>query len=325
MARVLRGDREGATRWASSATPRTSPTPWSSSPATGRQAHQRRQPHGRRRLPEARRLTDDATPARTTRPMGDGRRRARRRRRSTTTSTSPGASCSALLAEHDEFRVRVPARLRGHTWLELGQHAPILVSYTCDVRPSERRAAGRSATGSRPAAAWVALHGTNAALDQRRQGLVERRATSRCGSTRSAAQFIAHPPIRRTPSSNVAPDHWLVAGVEPFETDRRAVPHRVPRPRALHAAAAHHVAGRGHAASPRATGTAGDRRPPGDVPAAARRRRGAVQHARALPRPLRHGARSRTTTRTIDRCSWDLPVFYELLRRSLRWARGDDE
>ena len=25
---------------------------------------------------------------------------------------------------------------------------------------------------------------------------------------------------------------------------------------------------------------------------------------------------------TIDRCSWELPVFYELLRRSLRWARG---
>ena len=24
----------------------------------------------------------------------------------------------------------------------------------------------------------------------------------------------------------------------------------------------------------------------------------------------------------IDRCSWELPVFYELLRRSLRWARG---
>jgi type 1 glutamine amidotransferase len=25
----------------------------------------------------------------------------------------------------------------------------------------------------------------------------------------------------------------------------------------------------------------------------------------------------------VDRCSWELPVFYELLRRSLRWARGE--
>ena len=26
----------------------------------------------------------------------------------------------------------------------------------------------------------------------------------------------------------------------------------------------------------------------------------------------------------VDRCSWELPVFYELLRRSLRWARGEE-
>ncbi len=26
----------------------------------------------------------------------------------------------------------------------------------------------------------------------------------------------------------------------------------------------------------------------------------------------------------VDRCSWDLPVFYEILRRSLRWARGEE-
>jgi hypothetical protein len=24
----------------------------------------------------------------------------------------------------------------------------------------------------------------------------------------------------------------------------------------------------------------------------------------------------------VERCSWQLPVFYELLRRGLRWARG---
>jgi hypothetical protein len=24
---------------------------------------------------------------------------------------------------------------------------------------------------------------------------------------------------------------------------------------------------------------------------------------------------------TVDRCSWDLPVFHELLRRGLQWAK----
>jgi hypothetical protein len=26
---------------------------------------------------------------------------------------------------------------------------------------------------------------------------------------------------------------------------------------------------------------------------------------------------------TVERCAWDLPVFYVLLRRSIRWARGE--
>jgi hypothetical protein len=26
----------------------------------------------------------------------------------------------------------------------------------------------------------------------------------------------------------------------------------------------------------------------------------------------------------VDRCSWEVPAFYELLRRSLRWARGEE-
>jgi type 1 glutamine amidotransferase len=26
----------------------------------------------------------------------------------------------------------------------------------------------------------------------------------------------------------------------------------------------------------------------------------------------------------VDRCSWELPVFYEILRRSLRWARCEE-
>ena len=25
----------------------------------------------------------------------------------------------------------------------------------------------------------------------------------------------------------------------------------------------------------------------------------------------------------VERCSWELPVFYDLLRRGLRWAKGE--
>ena len=27
---------------------------------------------------------------------------------------------------------------------------------------------------------------------------------------------------------------------------------------------------------------------------------------------------------TVDRCSWELPQYYELLRRAIRWALGDN-
>ncbi len=45
-----------------------------------------------------------------------------------------------LLAEHEEFRVRCQPDFEDTTWLEPGGpfQARILVTYTCDVRPSPR-------------------------------------------------------------------------------------------------------------------------------------------------------------------------------------------
>ena len=65
-----------------------------------------------------------------------------------------------LLAEHDEFRVRVQPDYEDTAGI---LQSSILVSYTCDVRPSEAAQTairGWVESGGR----WVALHGTNAAL-----------------------------------------------------------------------------------------------------------------------------------------------------------------
>ena len=66
-----------------------------------------------------------------------------------------------LLAEHEEFRVRVQPDYEDTDAIASGS---ILVSYTCDVRPS---AAAQLAIRSwvHSGARWLALHGTNAALD----------------------------------------------------------------------------------------------------------------------------------------------------------------
>ena len=66
-----------------------------------------------------------------------------------------------LLAEHEEFRVRVQPDYEDTDAIAAGS---ILVSYTCNVRPSveaQERIRQWVIDGGR----WVALHGTNSALD----------------------------------------------------------------------------------------------------------------------------------------------------------------
>jgi type 1 glutamine amidotransferase len=228
----------------------------------------------------------------------------------------------ALLAEHDEFRVRCQADFEDTTWLEPGHthRARILVSYTCDVRPS-----GRSQKVIREwvesGGRMVALHGTSSSLDQTPDGWAAPRDRPLWVDT-LGSQFVAHPPIAPYVVENAAPDHWLVAGVEPFEaTDElylNVYPDRsslVPLLR---------------------TSYQGDAR-------------GFVEHdwndtdAEHLVmylRPLGEGAVLYNTLGhcrghydmvplkdywpTTERCAWELPVFHELLRRSLRWARGEE-
>ena len=65
-----------------------------------------------------------------------------------------------LLGEHEEFRVRVQPDYEDTAGIATSS---ILVSYTCDVRPSEKAQTDIRSwveNGGR----WVALHGTNAAL-----------------------------------------------------------------------------------------------------------------------------------------------------------------
>lgn len=227
-----------------------------------------------------------------------------------------------LLAEHEEFRVRCQADFEDTTWLQAGavHEAAILVSYTCDVRPSpDAQAAIRDwvERGGR----MIALHGTNSALDQSPDGW-SAPDTSPVWKELLGSQFIAHPPIAPYTVDNVAPDNWLVAGVEPFEVsdelylnDYAADANIEPL---LQTTFSGHA--RGFA---RSDWTQTD-----------------ADHLVMYLRPLGEGHVLYNTLGhcrghydmvplkdyypSIDRGSWDQPVFYELLRRSLRWARGLD-
>jgi uncharacterized protein len=222
-----------------------------------------------------------------------------------------------LLAEHDEFRVRVQPDYDDTSTLD---DTSVIVSYTCDVRPNvaaQQRIRDWVEAGGR----WVALHGTNAALgDTSVRPVATPRAFPMWADT-LGSQFIAHPPIEPYRVDITQPDHWLVAGFEPFDATDELYLSEYPDLAALDTLL--HTNFRGTA-----NGfvdndwTAGDGR-----------------HPVLYLRPLGAGAVLYNTLGhcrshydmtpekdyypNIDRCSWELPVFYELLRRSLRWARGE--
>lgn len=220
-----------------------------------------------------------------------------------------------LLAEHDEFRVRVQPDYED---AEAIARSPILVSYTCDVRPSEP-AQTTIREWVENGGRWVALHATSSALDPTEAGWAAPHTMPIWIDT-LGSQFVAHPPIQPYRVDNVAPDHWLVAGVEPFEATDELYLNEYPDRAALEPLLQTTYQGfaRGFA-----DGDWTERDP---------------DHLVMYVRPLGNGAVLYNTLGhcrshydmvpvkdyypNVDRCAWDLPVFYELLRRSLRWARG---
>lgn len=120
-----------------------------------------------------------------------------------------------LLAEHDRVRTTVSA---DYADTDTIVSADLLLTYTCDVRPTppqQEVLVEHVARGGR----WFALHGTNAALEQRPDRLFEApRALGRVAEV-LGSQFIAHPPIEPYEVENLEPEHPLVRGIGTFVTD----------------------------------------------------------------------------------------------------------
>ena len=216
-----------------------------------------------------------------------------------------------LLAEDERVRVRV---FEDYSNLDAIRNAAFLVTYTCDVIPSlEQQEALRAWVegGGR----WYALHGTSSILRFLSNGLVDSPAWAPHLMETLASQFIPPPPIAAYRVEVADAEHELVRGIEPFDvTDE------------LYLSDTHadlHVL-LDAAFEGEATGFARSEWPQG-------------RHAVLYLRPLGQGAvlyltlghcRGHYDMRPvmehwpeIQRCAWDIPVFYELLRRGLAWAK----
>ncbi len=218
-----------------------------------------------------------------------------------------------LLGEHDDVRTRVAEDYRD---VDAISQADFLLSYTCDVRPDpeQQEVLSSFVAGGRR---WLALHGTNAVLD-----LVdgpEFAAPRTCPRLMETlgSQFLGHPPIQPYRVDVSRPDHPLVKDIEPFDADDE-----------LYLCEYH-----GELVpllETRFTGEAPgfvERSWPADDPRLVMYLHPYGQ-GEVLYLTLGHCRGKYDMQPLIDeypfveRCSWELPVFYELLRRSLRWAKG---
>ncbi|HEX6358737.1 ThuA domain-containing protein [Actinophytocola sp.] len=121
-----------------------------------------------------------------------------------------------LLAVHERVRTRV---FEDYACVDALRAADLLVTYTCDVRPTpvqQRELAEFVERGGR----WLALHGTNAAIDPPSPGGPRVFRTPRVlgeVATVLGSQFLGHPRIAPYTVDVTAPRHPIVAGIGPFE------------------------------------------------------------------------------------------------------------
>lgn len=220
-----------------------------------------------------------------------------------------------LLAEHEHVRVRVAD---SYADTEAIAASRFLVTYTCDVRPTQEQQEALQAyvqAGGR----WLALHGTNAALDFTAEGVVAPRVIDTLAHT-LGSQFIAHPPIQPYRVEPCAPDHPLITGIEAFETDDELyLCEYHDREKLVPLLDTHYS---GDAAGFAETDWSD-----------------ADRHLVMYLRPLGEGAVLYNTLGhcrghwdmqpvmdyypVVERCSWEIPAYHELLRRGLRWCLGE--
>ncbi len=216
-----------------------------------------------------------------------------------------------LLAEDERVRVRVFEDYNNITAIK---EADIVVTYTCDVVPPlEAQEALRKflKRGGR----WYALHGTNAILRFLDNGSVDTPRWAPVFMETLGSQFIAHPKIAPYKVTVAAPGHPLVKGVEPFETtDELYLLEMHGKPEVLLET---EFGGE-------APEFAQDKWPQAKRPVFYINRTGegavlylTIGHCRGHfdMQPFVEYWPS------VDRCAWNLPVFYDLLRRGIAWAK----
>ncbi|MCX7285420.1 MAG: ThuA domain-containing protein [Novosphingobium sp.] len=217
-----------------------------------------------------------------------------------------------LLAENAQVRTTVST---DYADIAAISAARLLISYTCDVVPDVAQTAALHAFvagGGR----WLALHGTNALLRFADDGVCETPDEAPAFMDLLGTQFAGHPPIAPFKVELTRADHPMTQGLRAFRVEDELY---LTRQRSdidvlLHTSF---------------TGTCPEFRDAdwdeAQVPVLYERRVGA---GAILYLTLGH-CRGHYDLAPVapfwphpQRCAWNYPVFYDLLRRGIKWGFG---
>jgi type 1 glutamine amidotransferase len=216
-----------------------------------------------------------------------------------------------LLGEHERIRTRMAEDYRDVAAITA---ADFLITYTVDILPDEAKSQQLRdyvASGKR----WLALHGTNSILRYAKGRRWEAPREAKTFMETLGSQFVAHPAIEPYRVEVTQPEHPLVKGIEPFDADDELYLCELHPPLEvlLHA---------------RWTGDAKgftERDWTRDEPRPVMYLK-KVGDGEVLYLTLGH-ARGRYDMRPlmdeyhqVERGSWKVAAFHELLRRGIRWA-----
>lgn len=218
-----------------------------------------------------------------------------------------------LLYENDDIHTRVAADYRDTDAILA---ADFLLTYTCDVVPSaEQQQALQQflASGKR----WFALHGTNSAIEFLADGLVGAPRTTPLLMEMLGSQFLAHPPLQEFDVTVPDPSHPLVAGIEPFTVEDELYLSE------LHPDIQPLLETRWHGEVKEFADSNWEKNEPRPVMYLHPYDKGEVLYLTLGHRRRKYDMQPLVDEYPVEeRCSWENPVMYTLLRRGLQWAAG---
>lgn len=219
-----------------------------------------------------------------------------------------------LLAENEDIHTRV-----ADSFSDIGaiNASRLLITYTCDLQPTPEEQQGLArflANGGR----WFALHATNALLEFVAGGKVDTPDRAPEFMKLLGSRFIAHPANQKFHVRVTSVRHPLTAGIDDFDVeDEEPYYCEALGEQTVLLEASYNAPSEGYVRSDYGTDRESHPQmylhPWGD---------GQVLYLSLGHCAGKHDMKPLVDVFPVVRGSWNSPVYYELLRRGIRWGIG---